>query len=118
VILVFNNGGWGAIANLQENLFGPGRELNTKFRLRSGERYFPHIADMAKALGCHAERVENPGDLGPALERAFHVGGPAVVEAMSEPELPWSGIHATGEWDITVPAYLEAREQYVNSRGF
>jgi acetolactate synthase-1/2/3 large subunit len=118
VILVFNNGGWGAIANLQENLYGPGRELNTKFRLPSGERYFPRVADMATALGCHAERVENPADLGPALERAFRAGGPAVVEAMSEPELPWSGIHATGEWDITVPAYLQTREQYVNSRGF
>ncbi len=118
VVLVFNNGGWGAIANLQENLFGPDRELNTKFRLRSGERYFANIAEMARALGCHAERVDHPSDLGAALERAFAAGRPAVVEAMSEPELPWSGVHVTGEWDITVPAYLQGREQYVSSRGF
>jgi acetolactate synthase-1/2/3 large subunit len=118
VVLVFNNGGWGAIANLQHRLFGEEREINTKFRLRTGERYYPDIAGIAKALGCHAERVEDPADLAAAVERGLAVDGPAVIEAMSEPELPWSATHATGEWDITVPAYLGTRERYVAARGF
>jgi acetolactate synthase I/II/III large subunit len=119
VVLVFNNGGWGAIANLQHNLFGDRRELNTKFRRPSGERYFANVADVAKALGCYAERVEDPADLCAALQRAFDVEGPAVIEAMTEPELPWSNIHAVGQWDITVPGYLgEARDRYVAARGF
>jgi acetolactate synthase-1/2/3 large subunit len=119
VVLVFNNGGWGAIANLQENLFGEGRELNTHFRKRGGERYYANITEVARGLGCHAERVEDPAELGGALERAFAAGGPAVVEAMTVSDLPWSGMHATGEWDITVPAYLgEKREEYVAGRGF
>jgi acetolactate synthase-1/2/3 large subunit len=119
VVLVFNNGGWGAIANLQHNLFGPEREINTKWHRPSGERYFPNVAEVAKALGSYAERVEDPADLGAALERAFATEGPAVIEAMSEPELPWSGVHAAGEWDITVPAYLsEHRDEYVAKRGF
>lgn len=118
VLLVFNNGGWGAIANLQENLFGEGRDINTKFRRPSGERYFANVADVAKGLGCYAERVEDPAELGAAIERAFAAEGPAVIEAMTDPELPWSNIHAVGEWDITVPAYLEAREGYVSARGF
>lgn len=119
VILVFNNGGWGAIANLQENLFGEGRELNTHFRKRNGERFYANVADVARGLGCHAERVEDPAELGGALERAFAAGGPAVVEAMTVSELPWSNMHATGEWDITVPAYLgEKRDDYVASRRF
>jgi acetolactate synthase-1/2/3 large subunit len=119
VVLVFNNGGWGAIANLQQNLFGDGREMNTKFRVRAtGERYYANIAEMAGALGCHAERVEDPAALGAALDRAFAAEGPAVVEALTEPELPWSAIHAVGEWDITVPAYLSGRESYVAQRGF
>jgi acetolactate synthase-1/2/3 large subunit len=119
VVLVFNNGGWGAIANLQEDLFGEGRELNTHFRKRSGERYYANVTEVAQGLGCHAERVEDPAELGAALKRAFAVGGPAVVEAMTVSQLPWSGMHGTGEWDIAVPAYLgEKREAYVASRGF
>jgi acetolactate synthase-1/2/3 large subunit len=119
VFLVFNNGGWGAIANLQEELYGDGRELNTHFRKRSGERYYANVAAVAEGLGCHAERVEDPAEIGAALERAFAVDGPAVVEAMTVSELPWSAIHATGEWDITVPAYLgQARDRYVSGRGF
>jgi acetolactate synthase-1/2/3 large subunit len=119
VVLVFNNGGWGAIANLQENLYGEDREINTHFRKRSGERYYANVTQVAQGLGCHAERIEDPAELGPALERAFAVGGPAVVEAMTVSELPWSGMHATGEWDITVPAYLgEKRDEYVAGRGF
>jgi acetolactate synthase-1/2/3 large subunit len=119
VVLVFNNGGWGAIANLQENLFGEGRELNTHFRRCGGERYYANITEVAQGLGCHAERVEDPAELGGALERAFAAGGPAVVEAMTVSDLPWSAMHATGQWDITVPAYLgEKREEYVAGRGF
>jgi acetolactate synthase-1/2/3 large subunit len=119
VVLVFNNGGWGAIANLQHNLFGDDREINTKFRRPSGERYFADVAGVARALGCYAERVEDPAELGRALERALAAEGPAVIEAMTEAELPWSNIHAVGQWDITVPGYLgDARERYVGQRGF
>jgi acetolactate synthase I/II/III large subunit len=119
VVLVFNNGGWGAIANLQANLFGPDREINTHFRKRSGERYYANVTEVARGLGVHAERVEDPAELAGALERAFATGGPALVEAMTESDLPWSGMHSTGQWDITVPAYLgEARERYVEARGF
>jgi acetolactate synthase I/II/III large subunit len=118
VVLVFNNGGWGAIANLQHRLFGEDRELNTKFRHPTGDRYYADIAGVAKALGCHAERVEDPAKLGAAIERGLAVEGPAVIEALTEPELPWSSTHATGEWDITVPAYLKTREKYVAARGF
>jgi acetolactate synthase-1/2/3 large subunit len=118
VVLVFNNGGWGAIANLQDDLFGEGRELNTKFRRPSGERYYADIAGVAAALGCHAERVEAPADLAPALERALAASGPAVVEAITEPELPWSAIQGVGEWDITVPANVPGRARYIQSRGF
>lgn len=118
VILVFNNGGWGAIANLQENLFG-GRLINTKFARPGGERFYIDIAKVAEGLGVRSERVEDPAELGAALKRAFDAGQPAVVEAMTEPELPWSDMHATGQWDITVPAYLgDKRDAYVAARGF
>ena len=34
---------------------------------------------MAETLGAHGEHVERPEELGPALERAFASGGPALV---------------------------------------
>jgi acetolactate synthase I/II/III large subunit len=118
VVLVFNNGAWGAIANLQTGLYGDGREINTKFRRPDGERYYPAVAEVARGLGAHGERVEHPDELGAALARAFAAPGPAVVEVMTDAELPWSSVHATGEWDITVPANVAGRAQYVAARGF
>ena len=39
--------------------------------------------------------------------------------AMSCREIPYSLMHPTGWWDITVPAYLgETRDDYVDARGF
>ncbi len=43
-------------------------------------------AAVARALGCHAETVEHPGELRPALERAIRVtrdGQPAVVDVIT-----------------------------------
>jgi acetolactate synthase-1/2/3 large subunit len=42
-----------------------------------------------------------------------------VIEAISARELPWSAMHPTGWWDITIPAYLgDTRADYVSKRGF
>jgi acetolactate synthase-1/2/3 large subunit len=42
-----------------------------------------------------------------------------VIEAMSAHELPWTEMHPTGWWDITVPAYHgQTRDEYVQGRGF
>jgi benzoylformate decarboxylase len=38
------------------------------------------FAALAAAFGLRAERVSNPDDLGPALDRATHSGGPALVD--------------------------------------
>jgi acetolactate synthase-1/2/3 large subunit len=119
VVLVLNNGAWEAIKDLQINLFGGNRTLITDFRKHDGEKYFANIADLARSLGCKAERIEDPAALGDAIERGFATEGPVVIEAMSARELPWSLMHPTGWWDITVPAYLgEARAEYVSKRGF
>ncbi|MBO3803270.1 MAG: thiamine pyrophosphate-binding protein, partial [Candidatus Brockarchaeota archaeon] len=43
----------------------------------------PDFAKLAEASKCHGERVENPGDVGEALKRAFKAnvdGVPAVVD--------------------------------------
>ncbi|MEU9823072.1 thiamine pyrophosphate-binding protein [Pseudonocardia alni] len=119
VVVVLNNGGWEAIKDLQINLFGRERTLITHWTTPKGEPYFANIADFARSLGCTAERVEDPTKVADAVARAFDTPGPVVIEVMSAHELPWTEMHPTGWWDITVPAYLgKTRDEYVEQRGF
>src|SRR5205085_9011938 len=67
VTVVSNNGGWTGT-----DRFKAGRELgHSRYDL------------MAAAFGCHAEFVEEPGGVKPALERAFASGKPAVVNVIT-----------------------------------
>jgi acetolactate synthase-1/2/3 large subunit len=119
VFLVINNGGWGAIRNLQLNMFGEDREINTQFRTPDGKHYVANVAEMAKSLGCEGERVTDYREIGPAVQRAIRSGKPYVVEAITAIDRPYSKMHPTSWWDITVPAYLgELRAEYVKNRGF
>jgi acetolactate synthase-1/2/3 large subunit len=119
VVVVLNNGGWEAIKDLQTNLFGPNRNITTKWTTPKGEPYFANITEFAKSLGCDAERVEDPAALADAVSRAVEASGPYVIEVMSAHELPWTQMHPTGWWDITIPAYHgKTRDEYVSQRGF
>jgi thiamine pyrophosphate-dependent acetolactate synthase large subunit-like protein len=70
VVVISLNGGWTA----DPDGVKPGRELGfTRYDL------------MAAALGCHAEYVEDPAQIRPALERAFKSGKPAVVNVKTDP---------------------------------
>ena len=71
VTVISNNAGWTARTPNQRK---PGRELG-----------FTPFHEMAKALGCYGERVENPDEIRPALERAFSSGKPAVIDVIVEP---------------------------------
>jgi acetolactate synthase-1/2/3 large subunit len=70
VVVISLNGGWTA----DPEGVKPGRELGfTRYDL------------MAATLGCHAEYVEDPAQIRPALERAFRSGKPAVVNVKTDP---------------------------------
>ena len=72
-IVVFNNGSL-AFVELEMKAAGIvnyGTDLNN-----------PNFADLAKAIGLHATRVEYPNDLEAALRTAFTTSGPALVEVM------------------------------------
>ncbi len=71
VTVISNNAGWTA-RSLDTRK--PGRELG-----------FTAFHEMAEALGCYGEKVEDPGQIRPALERAFDSGKPAVVNVIVEP---------------------------------
>jgi acetolactate synthase-1/2/3 large subunit len=79
VFLVVNDGRFGAIHWLQERLFG-----------RAGEADLvnPDFPALARAFGCHAERVEAAG-LEDGLRRALAADGPTVLELRAAVEPPW-----------------------------
>ena len=61
-----------------------------------GERYIavdfetqPDFVAMARAFHCHGERVEDPSQIRPALERALqtnHNGKPAILDVVVDPD--------------------------------
>ena len=45
-----------------------------------------NLARVAEAMGCYAERVERPSDIGDAMARAFAANKPAVLDIVSDVE--------------------------------
>jgi pyruvate dehydrogenase (quinone) len=45
-------------------------------------------AGYARLLGLHGERVEDPTEVGPAWDRALNAGRPAVLDVVTDPEVP------------------------------
>jgi len=57
-----------------------------------------NYTQVAEGLGCHAERVEQPKEIVPAIKRAIDAigkGQPAVLEFMSKVEFSSSRLGAT-----------------------
>ncbi len=79
VAVIGNDGAWAQIRGPQVGLYGEGRAVAT--RLGEATRY----DDVAKALGGHGELVDDPAEIGPALERAFASGRPSVVNVLVDP---------------------------------
>ena len=71
VTVVANNAGWTARSVDHRK---PGRELG-----------FTAFEKMAEALGAYGEKVEDPNQIRPALERAYDSGKAAVVNVIVEP---------------------------------
>ncbi len=72
-----NNGIWALEKHPMEFLYG----YSVAAELRPGTRY----DQVVEALGGYGELVERPGDVGPALERAFSAGRPALVNVLTDP---------------------------------
>jgi len=72
-----NNGIWALEKHPMEFLYG----YSVAADLQPGLRY----DEVVRALGGHGELVEAPGELRPALERAFASGKPALVNVLTDP---------------------------------
>ncbi len=71
VCVIANDSAWGAIVHDQLRR-GPDRIIETKLE-------FVRYDKVVEDLGGHGELVEQPDDIGPAIERAFASGLPACV---------------------------------------
>jgi acetolactate synthase I/II/III large subunit len=72
-----NNGIWALEKHPMEFLYG----YSVAADLRPATRY----DQVVEALGGYGELVESPGELRPALERAFASGRPALVNVLTDP---------------------------------
>jgi len=80
VVVVFNDGAWGMCKHGQEMSLGKGHTVATELGL-------VHYEKAAEGLGAYGELVERPGEIRPALERAFRSGKPACLNVLIDPDV-------------------------------
>lgn len=78
VMVVGNNGVWGLEKHPMKAIYG----WDMGCDLQPGCRY----DEVVKALGGAGETVTEPGQIGPALDRAFASGVPYMVNVLTDPE--------------------------------
>ena len=76
--IVGNNGIWGLEKHPMQLIYG----YDVVAELRPGTRY----DQVMTALGGHGELVAEPGEIGPALDRAFATPGPSLVNVLTDPD--------------------------------
>jgi acetolactate synthase-1/2/3 large subunit len=81
VAIMGNNGIWALEKHPMEFLYG----YSVAAELRPETRY----DRVVEALGGHGELVRTPGELRPALERAFACGKPALVNVLTDPSVAY-----------------------------
>jgi acetolactate synthase-1/2/3 large subunit len=81
VMVVGNNSGWGLEKHPMRMLYG----YDVAAELGSQTRY----DEVSRALGGAGELVTKPGDIGPALDRAFASGVPYLVNVVTDPEVAY-----------------------------
>ena len=81
VMVCGNNAGWGLERHPMRSLYG----YDVAADLQPGCRY----DEVVSALGGAGEIVTAPGDIGPALRRAFDSGVPYLVNVVTDPEIAY-----------------------------
>jgi acetolactate synthase-1/2/3 large subunit len=76
ICVIANNSAWGQIKSGQKYYF--------KKRYIDTDLPDTNFAEIAKAFGCHGERVTDPHEIRPALERAKAANRPAIVDVVTK----------------------------------
>jgi acetolactate synthase-1/2/3 large subunit len=79
VFVIGNDAGWGEIRVPQAGIYGDDAAVAVDLAPTRYDR-------LTEVFGGHAEHVERPGELAPALERALSSGELAVVNVMLDPK--------------------------------
>ena len=79
VLVIGNDGAWGEIRVPQVGMYGADAEVATRLAPSRYDR-------LCEVFGGHAEHVERPEELRPALERALAAGEPAIVDVLLDPD--------------------------------
>ncbi|MDK1023925.1 MAG: thiamine pyrophosphate-binding protein [Gammaproteobacteria bacterium] len=74
------DGIWGQMARPQAAIYGANRMVATKLN-------FTRYDKIVEAMGGHGEYCERPEEIGPALERAFASGKPALVNVVMRQDI-------------------------------
>src|SRR6516164_8049864 len=97
VWVVWNNYAYASIRGLQRGYLG-GRELATDFHdPRTGERYNPDFAAMARSCGIEGVLVDRAGDIGDALRRAIAANKPYLIDVDIAADVNPAG---AGVWEL------------------
>lgn len=108
VLVHFNNGCFGWIKTLQS--------LHSRSKFMSVDFTPGDMSRVAAAYGIRSWRVEDPDQLGTALDEAFAHRGPAFLDVVTEPlmsDLPpvYSWLKAAGRDPLRRPATADATER-------
>ncbi|MBI4558711.1 MAG: hypothetical protein HY706_14110 [Candidatus Hydrogenedentes bacterium] len=82
--VVGNDAAWGQMMRPQGAFYGKDRLVATQL----GHTRYDRVVE---ALGGYGELVEKPGDIRPALERAFESGKPACINVILKQDLEYKG---------------------------
>jgi acetolactate synthase I/II/III large subunit len=95
VWVLFNNFCFSTIRSVGSTYFK--NTYGTEFTRPDGTPYNPDFMLMAKAFGIESALVEQPADLGQALDTAFRANVPYLLEVRTRGDVP---MPRTGYWDI------------------
>lgn len=96
--IVWNNGGYVSIRDIQVGFFGKDREFATRFRSqKSGELLTTDFALLAQSMGAQGMRVERPADLGDQVKAALASGKPTVLDVRVQADVRR---RTSGAWDM------------------
>src|SRR5215471_6287081 len=97
VWVVWNNYAYASIRGLQRGYLG-GRELATDFHNpKTGERYSPDFAAMARSCGVEGVRVERAGDISDAVRKAIAANKPYLIDVDIAADINPAG---AGVWEL------------------
>jgi acetolactate synthase I/II/III large subunit len=97
VWVVWNNYAYASIRGLQRGYLS-GRELATDFHHpKTGERYNPDFAAMARSAGVEGVRVDRAGDLGDAIRKGIAANRPYLIDVDIGADTNPSG---AGVWEL------------------